>query len=334
MRFTRFLLLFFLFFAVFASARTITDMYGHSVVITDNVQRVVTVGGTPAVNAFIFALGKTQTIQNGLPAFFVGKNWQFQRIFFPKIVSLPVVSSPGPGWKPNLETLASMKYDVCFVVDEQSAQLLRNRGIKSVVALLWNDQASIIRTMRLLATVFGEPQRATAYEAYYTNLLHTVAQKTKKTKKPKALYMRFTQLSLPMVSTASSVITSAGGVNVAEGMRDQSTINIEQLLHWNPDYLFVWNAHEVSAVYADKRLTRLSAVVQKHVYAVPMGAHVWMHYTPEQPLAVLWCASMFFPDRFTDMPIKKEASSFYSRFFGYKLDDKQLDMMLNFGGNK
>jgi len=304
-------------------------MTGRTVSVPLKVEKVVTAGGTPAVNAFLFALGKADAIQNGMPSSINGKNWKFQSIFAPQTATALVVSSGGPDWNVNPESLRSLPHDVAFVVNKASAESLAAKGF-CVVALYWNDPESIKKSMTLLGDVMGVPQKAAEYNKFYDKTLLSVAKKVANEKnRPKVLYMRHKNLSLPMVSTASWMIENAGGINVARGVKDHAIVSAEQILGWNPDFLFVWSKEEVDAVYKDTRFRTLSAVKNKKVFAVPTGAHVWTNYTPEQPLAVLWAAQKFFPAKFSDVSLKKTALEFYAKFFNYRLSDEQLNEILN-----
>lgn len=312
-----------------AQTREIVDMTGRKISLPLKVEKVVTAGGTPAVNSFIFALGKATSIQNGMPSSMNGKNWKFQSVFAPQTATATVVSSSGPDWNVNPETLRSLPHDVAFVVNKSSAESLAQKGF-CVVALYWNDDKSIKNTMTLLGNVMGVPQAAAEYNKFYDKTLQTVAKKVaNENQKPKALYIRYKNLSLPMVSTATWMVENAGGINVARGLKDHASISAEQILGWNPDFLFVWDSAEVEAVYKDPKFKSLSAVKNKKVFAVPTGAHVWTNFTPEQPLAVIWAAEKFYPNKFADMPLKKIAFDFYLKFFKYRLSDAQLNEILN-----
>lgn len=304
-------------------------MTGRSVEIPVSVNKVVTAGGTPAVNAFLFALGCGDTIQNGMPGYMSGKNWKFQSVFAPKIAIEPLVSNGGPSWDVNTESLSALTYDVVFVVNKISADNLAKKGFP-VVALYWDSPESIKNTMTLLGSIMGKEDIAREYNRYYDDILKSVAKRVSNIKiKPKVLYLNYTNLSLPMTSTATWVIENAGGINVAKGQKDHAAVNIEQLLAWSPDYLFVWNKNEIDAIYKDQRFASINAVKKKKVFVMPMGAHVWSHYTPEQPLAVLWAAEIFFPNKFKDTSIRKTVFDFYAHFFKYRLSEDQITQIIN-----
>ena len=325
-----FLIFIFIFYTTtLLSAKTVVDMYGRSVSIPPKVEHVVSAGGTPAVNAFLLALDSKEMISNGLPGSINGKNWSNQLWFDPSLADKPVVSSGGPDWNVNEEVLSSIPHDVVFVVNPMSAERLSKKGF-STVALNWENPDSVKNTMTLLGSIIGKEKNAKNYNFYFDQMIHAVSKKVGTSKeKPKALYMRYTNLSVPMVSTATWMIENAGGINVAKGIKDHGQIDIERLLVWNPDYLFVWNSKEVEAVYADSRLSTLSAVKNKKIYVVPMGAHVWTHYTPEMPLAVVWAAGIFYPEKFKDMKITDVMSDFYLRFYGTNLSEEQKRKILN-----
>lgn len=304
-------------------------MTGRTVAIPLKVGKVVTAGGTPAINAFLFALGKADSIQNGMPSAMSGKSWKYQGVFAPQTLSAKVVSSAGPDWNVNAESLRSLPHDVAFVASKSSAESLAAKGF-CVVSLYWNDDKSIKNTMTLLGDIMGVQAKAAEYNAFYDKTLQAVAKKNANEKsRPKALYVRYKNLSLPMVSTATWMIENAGGINVAKGVNDHAVVSAEQVLGWNPDFLFVWSKEEVEAVYKDARFRTLSAVKNKKVFAVPTGAHVWTNYTPEQPLAVLWAAGKFYPSKFTESSLKKTATEFYANFLNYHLSDEQLNEILN-----
>lgn len=315
--------------ATVLSAKSITDMYDREVLLPSKVDHVVSAGGTPAVNAFLLALGAKNMITNGLPGSINGKNWSNQLWFSPALADKPIVSSGGPDWNVNAEALSAIAHDVVFVVNPISADALTKKGF-TTVALNWENPDSVKKTMTLLGSILGKEKNGQKYNLYYDQTLKNVSKKLNNIReKPKALYLRYTNLSVPMVTTATWLIESAGGINVAKGIQDHAQIDVERLLVWNPDYLFVWNTKEVEEIYKDQRLSSLSAIKNKKVFAVPMGAHVWTHYTPEMPLAVVWAAKKFYPEKFKEVELEKIISDFYIQFYGTKLTKEQLWRIMN-----
>lgn len=312
-------------------ARSVTDMFGRQVALPAQVERVVTAGGTPAVNAFICALGKGSSIVNGVPPQIRGPRWKYQFVFAPQIKDQPAVSSMGPSWAPDLEALLALPNDLVIVDNPANAEQLEKRGIRSL-GLSWRGPQDIVPTMELLGRVLGAEDRAAAYAAYYKDNARRVFERVGTllpAQRPTAIYLRSQDLMATMVSTAKTLIELAGGRYAAPDLPvDHPLLSVEQLLAWDPDVLLVWSRQDVATLLADPRLAGLKAVRAKAIVPVPWGAHGWTHYTPEQALAVLWMAKTFYPQQFADVDMTAETRGFYHRFFGKDLSDEQLAEIL------
>ena len=97
----------------------IIDMENRQIIVPDKISGIVSVGGTPALNAFLFAFKKADIIQNGVEDENLKKMpfWKHQQWFMPKLFSLPQVSSNPPSWTPEFEKLALVKFDIALVND-------------------------------------------------------------------------------------------------------------------------------------------------------------------------------------------------------------------------
>lgn len=308
------------------------DMAGRRVLLPQEVRRVITAGGTPAVNAFIFAIGKGETIKNGLPLTTRGKRWKYQTLFAPSLSNQPVVSaSEGSAWTPNLEALAALPHDLIFVDSELTARILEKKGF-TVVSLDWRDSECVTKTMALMGEIFDRRKRVQEFEQYYQkNILRISAQiaSVPDERRPRVLYFRTNPMTLVMPSTTSHLITLAGGRYGVKGMiPENAAFSLEHLMVWDPDVLLVGGTAEVEYIYKEPRYSRLKAVKNKKVYVVPVGAHPWTNYTPEQAVAILWLARIIYPERFKHINIVNEMRNFYIRFFGYHLTNVQAREIL------
>jgi hypothetical protein len=153
-----------------------------------------------------------------------------------------------------------------------------------------------------------------------------------RTSRPKVLYFDPDTLTTPL-AIADWWIEEAGGRSVTAGISRSENIRYsqEQVLLWNPDVMIVPAQEHVAAVYRDKRTSKTKAVLNKRVYAIPVGAHPWGHRTAEQPLTVLWAAKKFYPDRFKQVSMEDEVRTFYRCFFEYDLSDKDIRRILTGG---
>jgi len=314
--------------------RVVTDMCGREVSLPPHIEHVVTAGGTPAVNALLFALGKGGTIVNGLPPV-MRSRWKWQAVFAPQLADAPTVSSMGPAWVPDLEHLQMLPHDVVFVDSRATAESLAERGM-TTVCLSWRDPQAILKDITLLGDVMECPAQAQAYLDYMRDVIRRVAGRLAdlpREKRRTVLYLRVIPLGAPMINTNRFLAEKAGGRYAcpADLPLDNPGINIEQLLVWNPDVILVWSAHERQLLLSDSRFRDLTAVRDKAVIVVPFGAHAWTHATPEQAVAILWLAKLLYPDRFADLDMQQEAQAFYKRFFHTDLTTAQLREILRIG---
>jgi iron complex transport system substrate-binding protein len=316
---------------VFAD-HTIKDMAQREVSVSENIHGIVSVGGTPAINAFLFAFKKGNIIHNGIENDRLQKMpfWRHQMWFMPKLFSLPQVSTNPPTWTPLFEKLAKTQFDIALVNNPTTASLIEKKGFKAAV-INWHGKNNIQKSMSFLGELFNMQYHAKAYNEYYDKVVKKIFQKTDGLKKKKsALYIRLNNLMMPMVTTANSVFEKAGAVAAASKIKKEHvSIDMEKLFVLDPDYLFVWGKKDLQLAYKNPKFRNLKAVKNKHVYAVPMGAHFWTHYTPEQILCIQWVAKKIYPELFADLDMEKEAKGFYKKFMGVELSKNQIQKILN-----
>lgn len=312
--------------------RLIVDMAGRKVLIPQKVQRVITTGATAAVNTYILAIGKGETIQNGRPSMIAGadKRWKYQLVFAPFLANRPVLST-NLGM-PNHEKLIATPHDLIFVDNELDAIGLEKKGF-TVVSLNWGDPECVTKTMSLMGEIYNQKNRVREFEKYFQKNLSRVSAQIKSVpdeKRPHVLYILSKPMRLFMPSAVNHLITLAGGrYGVLGKIPENAPFSMEHLLVWDPDILLVSGGPaQVEDIYQDPRYSQLKAIKNRKVYTVPCGSHLWANNTPEQALAVLWLARIIYPERFRNIDITKEMKYFYTKFFGYHLSDTQVKEIL------
>ncbi|HEX2841353.1 ABC transporter substrate-binding protein [Hyphomicrobium sp.] len=308
--------------------RLVTDMAGRTVKVPDKVARVATIGPVPVLNSFVFAMGEAATIANNLPPNLGGSRWRFQYVVAPQIATLPVIQS---GEGPSVEGVAQVAPDVVLTMDRPTIDLVE-RTRTPAIYLAWREPDDVKAAMRLLGALYDRPDAAEAYCRYFDETLAKVSARTdalRDAQRPRVLYANLKNLTQPH-RIAEWWIAKAGGKSVTDDGRTSEAFNfsIEQVLHWDPEVIVVSAAHEIADAYADARIAGVSAIKNRRVYAVPMGAHVWGNRTAEQPLTILWAAKAFHPELFKDVAISEEVRAFYANFFKSKLSDNDIDVIL------
>lgn len=312
-----------LLFSAFGQARAeriAEDMAGRAVRVPDTIGRVATIGSVPVLNSLVLAAGKGATIANGLPPNLGGPRWKYQYLLIPGLDGRPVIQSPEGG--PSVEDLLALAPDVVLTMDRRTVEMAERVGLPALY-LSWRKPDEVKAVIGLLARLHGTPEAAAAYAQAFDGLLGRVAARLAPrpgNERPRVLYASLKRLTQPHL-IAEWWIAQAGGRSVTDDGRaaESVTFSLEQLLAWNPEVLLVASPAEVAEAYADPRFAGLAAVRHRRVHALPMGLHSWGNRTAEQPLTVLWAASVIHPGLFADLDLPAEVTAFYRAVFGFAL---------------
>ncbi len=313
-------------FASVAECRTVTDMTGRVVALPDTVSRIITLGPVPVLNGFLFAFGEQNAVINGLPPELTRR---FQYVFAPGLAGKPIVQGAEKGLA--IEEIVGLKPDLILTMDMITAQTLEKLGLP-VVFLKWTAPEDVKALMVLLGDVLGKRQAADDYGRYFDQTLERVSKTLgliDEGRRPRVLYVNFRRLTQPH-RIAEWWIAKAGGRSLTDDGRAQEsvTFSLEQMLAWDPEVVIVADRGEAELVLQDPRLQSLSAVRNKCVHVAPAGAHLWANRTVEQPLTVLWAATILHPEKFTLEALRDEMTAFYERFFHVHLSREQIDEIL------
>jgi iron complex transport system substrate-binding protein len=213
-------------------------------------------------------------------------------------------------------------------------QPLEERGLP-VILLAWRAPQDIRQVIRLLGEVFGEPEQAEAYIAYFDETVERVGQRLADLPAEGRVTVLYID---PQTMANTHLITewwieAAGSVSVTKPIHvaESVSVTLEQVLAWDPDVIVVRTKADAESLRRDPRFATLRATRTGRIHVTPTGAHLWAHRTSEQPLTVLWAAKTFYPDRFADLDLAEEARSFYSRFYGVELTAEQVAEILASG---
>jgi iron complex transport system substrate-binding protein len=209
---------------------------------------------------------------------------------------------------------------------------LAQRARVPAIFLSWRQPEDVKAVIRLLGQLYSTPDVAETYNRYFDEVLATIDSRIARAggHRPRVLYTSLRSMTQPHL-IAEWWIARAGGNSVTDDGRSSEALHftIEQLLAWDPEIMIVSSPDEIADAYADKRLSGVSAVRNRRVYAVPMGVHLWGNRTVEQPLTIMWAAKLFHPDAFDDLDVPHEVAAFYRRFFKSELTATQIEEVLS-----
>lgn len=308
-----------------AQPRTVTDMANRRVALPARITRVVTLGSLPVLNSFVYAMGRGAALVNGL-ADFARPRWALQTVFAPQIATMPAMQLPSR--EPNIEAILLARPDVVLTMHRDSLETLARRGIP-VVFLAWRRPEDVKACMAVLGEVFADPARAAAYAACFDRTIAEVAARVAGAPKPRVLYLQPDTLTQPRL-IAEWWIPAAGGLSVTDDGRsaESRSFTLEQAVLWDPDILITTDPQDIAYLRAHPVLSRLRATRAGRVYVVPVGAHTWSNRTAEQPLTVLWAATVFHPTRMAGLDLPARTAAFYRDIFGHALTDAQVAQIL------
>jgi len=322
-------------------SRVVVDMAGREVPVPAGLRKVVTLGSAPVLNSFVFALGKGETLANGLPAnvrvarkdrcSFRDDCCWFQTVFAPALAWQPPLE--GADWSIKKEALLSMRPDLVITGNRHHVDFIEKTAIPVIYIDLSARGDTNREIMTVLGRAYGTEEKADEYRRYFDSVIRRVNARVAdvpETQRTRVLYCNFevmTQSSL----TADWWIEEAGGVSVTKSGKQPGhafAISPEYILAWDPDVWIVSVPREIEMVFRDARFKTIKAVRNKRIFSVPVGSIRWSHPTSEQPLGVLWAAKLLYPERFKDLSIEEEMKYFYGTFFQYHLTDGQVREML------
>jgi len=138
-----------------------------------------------------------------------------------------------------------------------------------------------------------------------------------------------------MGSIQEEVTTLAGLINVSAeagaAMADEKTfVTLEEIYGWKPEAILA-NEHLVSDyIRTDAKWQGLEAVQSGKVFTLPVGISRWGHPgSIETPMAVLYMAQLFYPEKFEDLDLVQFTKDYYRTYFGLEFDSEEIEEILS-----
>ena len=142
----------------------------------------------------------------------------------------------------------------------------------------------------------------------------------------------------PEGSSHTEVFTLVGARNIAEVALDDafegygmSPVSLEQVIAWDPQYVFVASDPEGEMNVYDHITTggdwdTIEAVKNGHVYQIPHGPFDWLDrpYSIARMLGIQWVGDLLYQEQW-DIDIRETTKEFYRLFYHYELSDAQFE---------
>jgi iron complex transport system substrate-binding protein len=313
----------------------VTDCAGRSVPIPGNVKRIA------CLYAFsghtVTMLGRCKNIvavSNGL------KRDSLLHAICPSILQALVPKAQGAI---NIEELLRAAPDLVLLpgdIERNSAETakLDRFGIPYLVV----DYSSIKEqqfAIEMIGKAIGVPARAHVYIDYYNEVIEKVKDVTSRIPDEHKLKLYYS-VNEVLRTTLNRGLTAdwlqiLGVENVA--LREKRNlyegknyVGLEQVLLWDPDAILTNEPGAREYILKNRQWSFLKSVRDRKVYQMPIGISRWGHPgSIETPLAILWTATVLYPERFRNINMFNETKSYYKRFFSHNLSDNVVKDILD-----
>jgi len=321
------------------SALTVTDALGREVTFAAPPQRIVVAGKATImiVDAlYLFPEGPHRLAAVGTTA---------QGGDFLPIVDPNAAAKATLGAEAGPEQIAAAGPDLVILksyLREKLGAPVEALGIPVFYVSLETPE-QYFTELRALGRILGNEARAEEVVAFYRERTERVQKRVADVPddgRPRVLVLQHsakggeTAYAVPPAAWMQTLlIQMAGGRPVWLDVQGSgwTVVTLEQIAAWDPDQVYVIDyfgdpVQAVEKLRADPVARNLRAVQAGQVYAFPKDTYSWDQPDARWILGLQWLASHIHPDRFADLDILQEFTTFYRTL--YRLNDSAIEGQL------
>jgi iron complex transport system substrate-binding protein len=316
------------------AVKTVVDMSKRKVIVPAEIHRVAALEVLGYEKVFLLGQSDKLAIMNAT-------NPPWMERTNPKVRQIPKFFN-----EPDAEALMNMNVDlVLYRYDpEKTQEKLDSIGIPGVVSqpsgqIIGNAQTFqevTKRNMRLYGDLMGgeAKKRAEEWCSYFDEKVRYVTSRVgaiPEEERPRIYYLRGPSALTTQGNNTNTLWYGqmAGGsmITKVHSLVGKGPVSMEDLLLWDPEYIFVGRLYSPNLVLKDKRWLDVRAVKEGKVYQDPEGVFFW-DGSSEGVLLMEFMAKKIHPELFQNLDMKMEIQDYYARFYNYKLTDTEADKIL------
>ncbi|SCZ81826.1 ABC transporter substrate-binding protein [Acidaminobacter hydrogenoformans] len=318
-----------------ADTRTIVDCDGRTVEIP--------VGDLKIACLYAYA-GHSMTLldtQDQIVALVEGlKRDQLMQLKRPDIGSLSVPSATGVI---NVEELIASGAELALIrhsiaLSGAETEKMDKAGIPYIVIDYTNIEEQK-RSIEVLGEVLNRQEAAQAYLDFYEDTIGWAQSRISDIPAEERVRIYHAVNEATRTDAKGSIqaeITAlAGLINVSAeagaALSDEKTfVTLEEIYGWRPEAIIA-NEHLVTSyILTDAKWQGLEAVQSGQVFTLPVGISRWGHPgSIETPMAVLYLAQYFYPEKFEDLDMVQFTADYYKTFFGLDFTPEEIEEILS-----
>lgn len=324
-----------------------SDTQNHANIVTDMAGREVDLGSKAIEKVYCTDPVSAITLYTLAPDLLLGWNYEFndaeKPYILPEYQDLPVY---GMGDAVNLEAIIADGPELCIQMGstnqaavEKADQLSQQLGIPVLVmSSALEDSADVYR---LLGDALGQEEQGEKLATYAENVLK-LAEENQPEQAPTIYYGNGVDSleTAPVGSVSAEVFALLGADNVAKLEVESGSrigISAEQLLTWNPQYIFVngepkqdlTGGAAAQGIVENPLYSSLQAVQNGNVYGIPKAPFAWVDRPmgPNRLIGISWVGSILYPEVYGE-DLQQNVKEFYQLFYHMELNDDQLQQLM------
>lgn len=312
--------------------RKILDMAGREISIPYEVEKVVVLNSETM--SLMRALGVNAKILGAT-------HHAFENPIIPKIYNMSEIIDVGPGGKPNVEAIISLKPDLVFAyycgektrhgyeIPVEDLKRLESAGLPVVgICIAVTRPADVEeynKHIRLIGEIFGREKEAEELISHLKEIrerLYYLINTIPEEKRVKVVYSYSEQNRIAGNSTIThTIIEIAGGINIGKNIsQPYATVNPEFIVESNPDVWIIWRSarYGENEILSSHVFSKVEAVKGGRVYKEPR-----VFFSTWEPIIahmlIFWHAKNYYPE----LPIDYEAiaDQIFEKYYGLKFSE-------------
>lgn len=327
-------------------ARIITDHAGRQVELPDEIDRIAVTDTLPLPSVLSLFLDSADEIVGISPVSMSAAKSGLLAELYPELLNADTEFFANS--ELNIEALLELEPDIVFYNAGSTAieEALDNAGLTGIAVSVtkWDFDASQTykQWLALLEDIFPEREGvAERAAAYCDQAAKEIREKTKELtdQEKKKVFFLFNYSDTGIVTSGERFwgqywCDAAGAVNVSKDVpaeKSNAVVNMEQIYTWDPEVIFISNftsaqpADLYENTISDYDWSSVSAVRERQVYKMPLGAYRTFTPGADTPVTMLWIAKQIYPELFDTVDPVQRAQEYYQSVFGVTLTDEQAE---------
>jgi len=264
--------------------------------------------------------------------------------YFKQVFPDYVQSNPNDYNSSSVEELIAAGAQVCYgptsIFSEDQLAQLAEAGIAYVPIDNIKTVEGMSNAFLIIGEILGEDEYARAQEFvdYYQGNISLCKERTAdvadKVTFMSLFYSADAYTTINGGDICNEYAEAAGAINVAKDYTPDAgsnslTVDAEQIVVWNPQFIMASNQAGKEAILADPALATVDAVKNGNVQVCPYGVYLWSVRSGEGSMLSLWLGTQLYPDLFRDVDMENVVKEFFNNWYSYDISEEEIQNTLN-----